>query len=280
MSCYASQFQPNQCRPTTADAARAKGRAPVAAARLSEDSPMKKTSNPRARLAALALALLALALSACSGDGGNKNTAPANRNSAAPNANTAPAPAANANAAPAAANTNTAANANKAAAATGQPHTVLLDTTAGKIKIELLDKDAPVTAENFRKLASSGFYNGLIFHRAIKGFMIQGGDPNGNGTGGRTADGKTLPNEINRSSPLYQGGYARGLVAMANRGAPETATSQFFIMHQTYPLPPNYTVFGRVIEGMDVVDKIATAPNEGGSDRPANPVKMTKVTVQ
>jgi len=235
---------------------------------------MNKPTNLRAGLAVIAVALCALALSACSNNEGNKNTAAtANRNSAASNANTAPATAAN---------TNTSANANQAAAAatTGQKHMVLIDTTMGKIKIELLDKDAPVTAENFRKLASSGFYNGLIFHRAVKGFMIQGGDPNGTGTGGRTADGKTLPNEINRSSPLYQGGYARGLVAMANRGTPETATSQFFIMHQNYPLPPNYTVFGRVIEGMDVVDKIATAPNEGGTDRPANPVKMTKVTMQ
>jgi cyclophilin family peptidyl-prolyl cis-trans isomerase len=230
---------------------------------------MNKTNNLRAWLAVVAVALIALAMSACSSNEGNKNTAATNRSSAAPNANTTPA---------ATANSNT--SANQAAATTGQQHIVLIDTTMGKIKIELLDKDAPVTAENFRKLASSGFYNGLIFHRTIKGFMIQGGDPNGTGTGGRTADGKPLPNEINRSSPLYQGGYARGLVAMANRGTPETATSQFFIMHQNYALQPNYTVFGRVIEGMDVVDKIASAPNEGGTDRPANPVKMTKVTVQ
>jgi cyclophilin family peptidyl-prolyl cis-trans isomerase len=239
---------------------------PLAAARFLEDSVMNQMTHWRAGLAVIAVAFCALTLSACSSDEGNKNTATSNRNSAAPPTSTAPPP--------------TATNANQAAATTGQKHTVLLDTTAGKIKIELLDRDAPVTAENFRKLAESGFYNGLIFHRTIKGFMIQGGDPNGNGTGGRTADGKPLPNEINRSSPLYQGGYARGLVAMANRGTPETATSQFFIMHQNYPLPPNYTVFGRVVEGMEVVDKIATAANEPGSDRPASPVKMTKVTVQ
>jgi cyclophilin family peptidyl-prolyl cis-trans isomerase len=245
---------------------------PMAAARLLEDSSMNRTTRLRAWLAVVAVALFALALSACSSNEGNKNTAAtANQNSATPNANSAPA---------ATANTNTPANANQAAATPGQKHTALIETAMGKIRIELLDKDAPVTAENFRKLANSGFYNGLIFHRAIKGFMIQGGDPNGNGTGGRTADGKPLPNEINRSSPLYQGGYARGLVAMANRGAPETATSQFFIMHQNYALPPNYTVFGRVVEGMDVVDKIASAPNEPGSDRPSSPVKMTKVTVQ
>ena len=162
-------------------------------------------------------------------------------------------------------------------------NTYSIETTMGTIKIELLDKDAPVTAENFRKLANAGFYNGLVFHRTISGFMIQGGDPNGNGTGGRTADGNALPNEINRTSPLYQNGYHRGDVAMANRGKPETATSQFFIMHQDRSLaqlPANYTIFARVIEGMDVVDKIANAPTPPGSDRPTNPVAMTKVAAQ
>ena len=233
---------------------------------------MKKVTSLRAWLAVVAVALVALALSACSNNEANKNTAATtNRNSAAPNANTAPPPAANSNA-----------NANQAAATTGQKHTVLIETTMGKIRIELLDKDAPKTAENFRKLAESGFYNGLIFHRTIKGFMIQGGDPNGNGSGGRTADGQPLPNEVNRTSPLYQGGYARGLVAMANQGGnPMTGSSQFFIMHQNYPLPPQYTIFGRVVEGMDVVDKIASgAIAPGTQDRPANPVKMTKVTAQ
>ena len=235
---------------------------------------MNQSISPRVWLAAVALALVALALSACSNNDNKNTAATANRNSAAPNASTAPAPVAN---------TNTTANANTTAATTGQKHTVTIETTAGKIKFELLDKDAPVTAENFRKLASSGFYNGLIFHRTINGFMIQGGDPNGNGTGGRTADGRPLPNEINRTSALYQNGYHRGDVAMANRGTPETATSQFFIMHHDRPLtqlPPNYTIFGRVVEGIDVVDKIASAPTEGGSDRPASPVKMTKVTAQ
>ena len=243
---------------------------------------MTRTINPRARLVALVVALAALALSACSSEDANKNAA--NRNAAAPNANTAPAPVANANTnttanANATATANPTATANNTPATPGQTHTATVETALGKIKIELLDKDAPKTAENFRKLAASGFYNGLVFHRTIKGFMIQGGDPNGNGSGGRTADGKPLPNEINRSSPLYQGGYARGLVAMANKGGdPTTATSQFFIMHQNYPLPPQYTVFGRVTEGMDVVDKIATAQTQG--ERPVNPVKMTKVTAQ
>lgn len=165
----------------------------------------------------------------------------------------------------------------------GQPNrTAVIETDAGNIKFELLENEAPKTAENFRLLAERGYYNGTIFHRVISSFMIQGGDPNGDGTGGQTATGQPLPNEINRSSPLYQGGYRRGLVAMANKGIPETGSSQFFIMHQTYPLQPNYTVFGRVVEGMDVVDKIAAAPNTGPSNmnRPVTPVKMNKVYVQ
>jgi cyclophilin family peptidyl-prolyl cis-trans isomerase len=161
--------------------------------------------------------------------------------------------------------------------------TVVIETDLGTIKFELLDNEAPKTAENFRLLAERGYYNGTIFHRVINGFMIQGGDPKGDGTGGETATGQPLPNEINRSSPLYQGGtYQRGLVAMANAGRPETGKSQFFIMHQNYPLQPNYTIFGKVIDGMDVVDKIATAPNTGRNtnNRPVTPVVMKKVSVE
>ena len=166
-----------------------------------------------------------------------------------------------------------------------QPNrTAVIETDLGTIKFELLEDEVPKTAENFRLLAERGYYNGTIFHRVISGFMIQGGDPTGDGSGGQTATGALLPNEINRSSSLYQGGYRRGLVAMANKGRPETGSSQFFIMHQTYPLPPNYTIFGRVTEGMDVVDKIVSAPTTIGSDgqksRPVTPVKMNKVHVQ
>ena len=99
----------------------------------------------------------------------------------------------------------------------------VIETDLGTIKIELLYDEAPQTAENFRLLAERGYYNGTIFHRVISGFMIQGGDPNGNGSGGETASGAPLPNEINLNSPLYQGGYRRGEVAMANKGRPETA---------------------------------------------------------
>jgi cyclophilin family peptidyl-prolyl cis-trans isomerase len=173
----------------------------------------------------------------------------------------------------------------KSPARQNQPNrTGVMETDAGNIKFELLENEAPKTAENFRLLAERGYYNGTIFHRVMSGFMIQGGDPNGDGTGGQTATGQPLPNEINRSSPLYQGGYRRGLIAMANKGIPETGSSQFFIMHQTYPLQPNYTVFGRVVEGMDVVDKIATAPTSlgpnGEKSRPVTPVKVNKVSVQ
>jgi cyclophilin family peptidyl-prolyl cis-trans isomerase len=167
----------------------------------------------------------------------------------------------------------------------GQEHpnrTAVIETDLGTIKFELLEDQSPKTTENFRLLAERGYYNGTIFHRVISGFMIQGGDPKGDGAGGETATRQPLPNEINRTSPLYQGGYRRGLVAMANKGIPETGSSQFFIMHQTYPLQPNYTIFGRVVEGMDVVDKIASAPNAGASamNRPVTPVKMNKVYVQ
>lgn len=167
-------------------------------------------------------------------------------------------------------------------AAPNQPNrTAVIETTMGTIKFELLEHESPKTAENFRLLAERGYYNGTIFHRVISGFMIQGGDPRGDGTGGETA-GAPLPNEINRTSPLYQGGYLRGLVAMANKGRPETGSSQFFIMHQNYPLRPDYTIFGRVTEGLDVVDKIASAPNGGQSaqNRPVDPVKMNRVYVQ
>ena len=171
--------------------------------------------------------------------------------------------------------------ASKPAAPSHPNRTAVIETDLGTIKFELLEDEVPKTTENFRLLAERGYYNGTIFHRVISGFMIQGGDPNGDGTGGQTATGAMLPNEINKSSSLYQGSYRRGLVAMANKGRPETGSSQFFIMHQTYPLAANYTIFGRVTEGMDVVDKIASAPNGGPTmNRPVTPVKMNRVFVQ
>ncbi|PYS99874.1 MAG: peptidylprolyl isomerase [Acidobacteria bacterium] len=153
-----------------------------------------------------------------------------------------------------------------------------IETNVGTIRFELLEDESPKTAENFRLLAEAGKYDGVIFHRVIKGFMIQGGDPTGTGRGGQSAWGGRFNDEINRSSELYRGSYERGTVAMANAG-PNTNGSQFFIMHADYPLPPSYTKFGRVVEGQDVVDKIAAAPT-GPGDRPVKEVVMEKVTIE
>ncbi|HEX8491850.1 MAG TPA: peptidylprolyl isomerase [Pyrinomonadaceae bacterium] len=156
--------------------------------------------------------------------------------------------------------------------------TAVIQTNMGTIRFELLEEDAPKTTENFRLLAERGYYDGVGFHRVIKGFMIQGGDPDGTGRGGASAWGGRFNDEIDRSSPLYQGKYKAGTVAMANAG-PNTNGSQFFIMHVDYPLPPSYTKFGRVIEGQDVVDAIATTPT-GHGDKPLTPVTMEKVTIE
>src|ERR671917_241479 len=153
-----------------------------------------------------------------------------------------------------------------------------IETNHGTIRFELLEEDAPKTTENFRLLVERGYYDGVIFHRVIKGFMIQGGDPTGTGRGGASAWGGKFDDEINRSSELYRGPYARGTVAMANAG-PNTNGSQFFIMHADYPLPPSYTKFGRVIEGQDVVNEIAQTPTDR-SDKPTTPVTMDKVTIE
>jgi cyclophilin family peptidyl-prolyl cis-trans isomerase len=122
-----------------------------------------------------------------------------------------------------------------------------------------------------------------VFHRIVKGFMIQGGDPLGNGTGGESAWGGTFADEIAQGSPLYQGGYRRGLVAMANAG-PNTNGSQFFIMHRDYPLPPNYVIFARVTAGIEAVDAIAEVPttmgDDGGMSRPISAPVIKKITVK
>jgi cyclophilin family peptidyl-prolyl cis-trans isomerase len=112
----------------------------------------------------------------------------------------------------------------------------IVRTNHGTIRFELLEEDAPKTTENFATLAERGYYNGVIFHRVIKGFMIQGGDPTGTGRGGQSAWGGRFDDEISASSAVYQRGYKGGTVAMANAG-PNTNGSQFFIMHVDYPLP-------------------------------------------
>jgi cyclophilin family peptidyl-prolyl cis-trans isomerase len=153
-------------------------------------------------------------------------------------------------------------------------HNITLETSKGTIVFETYDADAPKTSENFITLANKGFYNGVIFHRVIEGFMIQGGDPTGTGMGG---PGYKFADELNPATASYKGGYTRGTVAMANSG-PNTNGSQFFIMHKDYPLPNSYTIFGKVIQGMEVVDAIATTPVDG-SDKPLSPITINKVAV-
>jgi cyclophilin family peptidyl-prolyl cis-trans isomerase len=153
-----------------------------------------------------------------------------------------------------------------------------IETEKGIIKFELLEQDAPKTTQNFIGLAEKGYYNGVIFHRVIKGFMIQGGDPTGTGRGGESFWGGRFDDEIDPKSDVYKRGYKAGTVAMANAG-PNTNGSQFFIMHHDYPLSPNYTIFGRVTEGQNVVDQIAETPT-GEKDRPKTQVTMLKVSVE
>jgi cyclophilin family peptidyl-prolyl cis-trans isomerase len=168
------------------------------------------------------------------------------------------------------------------AKSSGGLHAVIA-TDKGAIEIEFFAAEAPKAAENFRLLAEHGYYDGLTFHRIVKGFMIQGGDPNGNGSGGESAWGGTFADEIAPASPLYRGGYRRGLVAMANRGR-DTNGSQFFIMHRDYPLKPDYVIFARVTGGMDVVDALAETPTTMGDDgnmsKPVTVPVMKKVTIR
>lgn len=144
-----------------------------------------------------------------------------------------------------------------------------LDTNHGEIVIEFDPGRSPLTVNNFVFLANDGFYDGVIFHRVIENFMIQGGDPTGTGTGG---PGYRFRDEIDGA-----GSYSRGTVAMANSG-PNTNGSQFFICHTDAGLPHSYTIFGQVSSGMDVVDSIATSATDR-SDRPKDDVVINKVTV-
>src|SRR5882762_10401817 len=147
-----------------------------------------------------------------------------------------------------------------------------IQTNKGTIRVELFESDAPKTTDNFIILAEKGYYDGVIFHRVIKGFMIQCGDPTGTGRGGESAWGGRFNDEIDAASAVYQRGYKKGTVAMANAG-PNTNGSQFFIMHADYALPPSYSIFGNVTDGQDVVDAIATTPTASG-DKPVSDVKM------
>src|SRR3989344_1193510 len=164
---------------------------------------------------------------------------------------------------------------------TNNMHTVTIKTNLGVIKFQTYDADAPKAVNSFVTLAGKNYFNGLTFHRVIKGFMIQGGDPNctpgrGSGPCGAGGPGYTFEDELNLATESYKSGYRRGVVAMANAGT-NTNVIQFFIMHADYPLPNNYTIFGKVIEGQDVVDAIANLPT-GANDRPATPVVMEEVS--
>ncbi|ORX38059.1 cyclophilin-like domain-containing protein [Kockovaella imperatae] len=152
---------------------------------------------------------------------------------------------------------------------------VTLHTNLGDIKIEIFCEAVPRTAENFLALAASGYYDGTLFHRNIKTFMIQGGDPNGTGKGGQSIWGKPFPDEIRQTLRFN----ARGIVAMANAG-PDTNKSQFFITYaKQSSLDGKYTIFGRVIDGADsTLDMMEKVPvNE--KNRPLEEIKLTNVTI-
>ena len=147
----------------------------------------------------------------------------------------------------------------------------------GIIKVELDKAVAPITVENFVKLANKGFYNGLTFHRVIKGFMIQGGCPNGNGTGGPgyCIKGEFAANCVN--NPLK---HTRGVISMARAMDPDSAGSQFFIMHQDAPyLDGQYAAFGKVIEGIEVVDAIASVKTNY-YDMPLEKVVIKQIKIE
>lgn len=150
--------------------------------------------------------------------------------------------------------------------------------SGNEIKIELYPEMAPNTVNNFIFLAKNGFYNGLIFHRVISGFMIQGGCPQGTGMGGPgyNIKGEFQSNGFKQNTLIHE----RGVISMARTMAPDTAGSQFFIMHQDAPhLDKQYAAFGKVIEGMDEVDRIAGVKTNFG-DKPLSPEVMEKVTVE
>lgn len=156
---------------------------------------------------------------------------------------------------------------------TSKDYKAVVQTSKGEIVIDLLEKTAPNTVNNFVYLSNEQFYGDVIFHRVIQGFMIQGGDPTGTGTGG---PGYKFDDEP------FEGEYTRGTVAMANSG-PNTNGSQFFIMHADTPLPKNYVIFGKVEKGIEVVDAIATSEvkmsSTGEMSVPVEPTKIESVEI-
>lgn len=164
-------------------------------------------------------------------------------------------------------------------------NSAVVETNYGNFKIAFYSDDAPKTVENFRTLAGKGYYNGLVFHRVIKKFMIQGGDPfcepdpkKDSGACGTGGPGYKFADELDPNTASAKASYQKGVVAMANSG-PNTNGSQFFVMLADVPLPHSYTIFGKVIEGQDVVDAIGLTPTNA-NDRPKEAVVINKVTVQ
>jgi peptidyl-prolyl cis-trans isomerase B (cyclophilin B) len=150
-------------------------------------------------------------------------------------------------------------------------YTATIDTTSGTMVAELYPKLAPNTVNSVVFLAREGYYDGVIFHRVIPGFMIQGGDPTGTGTGG---PGYQLQAEFNPTK------HDRGILSMARTSDPNSAGSQFFVMHDRAPhLDNQYTVFGKVTEGLEVIDKIVNAPRDR-NDRPSNPTTINSIKIE
>ncbi len=153
---------------------------------------------------------------------------------------------------------------------------ITLDT-GKQIKLELYPEIAPITVANFEELVKKGFYNGLTFHRVIEGFMIQGGCPDGTGMGG---PGHTIKGEFARNGIENNLKHTKGVISMARSGMPNSAGSQFFIMHENSPhLDGSYAAFGKVVEGIEVVDEIATTATTS-SDKPIAPVVMQSVVIE
>ena len=153
-------------------------------------------------------------------------------------------------------------------------YTAVIKTSMGDMSIEFFTEDAPMTVNNFINLSRDGYYDNVIFHRVISGFMIQGGDPSGTGHGEMGKyPGYKFEDELNN-----QRSYNKGILAMANAG-PDTNGSQFFIMHVNYPLPYQYTIFGFVTDGLEVIDKIASVET-GDGDKPVNDVVIETVEVK
>ena len=164
-------------------------------------------------------------------------------------------------------------------------HIVIMNTNHGPVTIGIYGQDVPKTVDNFVGLAEKNFYDGILFHRVVPGFVIQAGDSKTKdealksqwGTGGESIYGADFEDELFPTTKSFQIGYAKGVLAMANRG-PNTNTSQFFICLEDLGLPKSYTMFGKVTEGMDVVMKIAATPLNGST--PREPVIIKSMTVK